>query len=137
MKCANMNCEQVNRKCRPEYCSDDKNGASKSWGYCNMLHWKHIELSPNYTKIKQNCLKEPKYKTHNTKKNKRTISVDAEMLHHKMPYIWRFLKPTTRRKMIELAKKEVDEINIPFMVFTKKRNPTKLIKQYRQKYKDI
>ena len=29
-----------------------------------------------------------------------------------MPYIWRFLTPQTRKKMILLAKKPIKEINI-------------------------
>ena len=136
-----MNCEQVDYKCRPEYCSNNKDGASKSWSYCNMLHWKNIKNSPNYNKFINLCLKDIKHnKDNKTKKyikNKHTISVNAELLHHKMPYIWRFLKPKTRRKMIELAKEPLKKINIPFMVFTKKRKPSKEIQTLRKKFKDI
>lgn len=140
MKCSNMNCEQVDYKCRPEYCSNNKDGASKSWGYCNMLHWKNIKNSPNYHRFIQLCLKDRKENNQTKKyirKKKHTISVNAELLHHKMPYIWRFLKPKTRRKMIELAKEPLQKINIPFMVFTKKRKTSKEIQKLRKKFKDI
>jgi hypothetical protein len=129
-----MDCESMVHKCRPEYCSSNKNGASKSWGYCNMLRWKHIKESPNYKLFKTRCMNTPQTQH---KKTKKTISVNAELLHQKMPYIWRFLKPKTRRKMIELAKQPVDKINVPFMVFTKDKHPTKKIKQLRKKYKHI
>ena len=135
-----MNCDQVDYKCRPEYCSNNKDGSSKSWGYCNMLHWKTIKKSPNYHRFIKLCLKDMKENNKTKKyirKNKDTISVNAELLHHKMPYIWRFLKPKTRRKMIELAKEPVQKINIPFMIFTKKIKPSKEIQKLRKKFKDI
>ena len=64
-----------------------------------------------------------------TKTKKFNNSVDALTLHNKMPYIWRFLKPQTRKNMVELAKKPVKHINIPFSIFphTKK---TKSISQF-------
>lgn len=123
MKCSNMDCGSSDKKCRPEYCSNNKNGASKSWGYCNMSH------NPKW--LQARCIN-----THR-KKTKKTISVDAELLHKKMPYIWRFLKPKTRRTMIELAKQPTHKINVPFMVFTKDKHPTKKIKKLRKKYKHI
>lgn len=122
MKCSNMDCGSTDQKCRPEYCSNNKNGASKSWGYCNRLH------NPKW--IQARCI-------NHRKKTKQTISVDAELLHKKMPYIWRFLKPKTRRTMIELAKQPTHKINVPFMVFTKDKHPTKKIKKLRKKYKHI
>ena len=75
----------------------------------------------------------------------------ALVLHNKMPYIWRFLKPKTRKLMIDLAKKPVSIINIPGHIFPdlKKhqtinsvfKNMTKKnIKRFyklRKKYKDI
>jgi len=139
-----MNCDSSDSTCRPEYCSNNDNGASKSWGYCNMLHWKHIKESPNYKRIQKLCIKDmnkysgskPQRKSRSKSRSK-PISVNAELLHHKMPYIWRFLKPKTRRKIIELAKQPVDKINVPFLVFTKNKNPTKKIKKLRKKYKDI
>ena len=54
-------------------------------------------------------------KTKKTKKTKNTV--DALILHNKMPYIWRFLKPYTRKYMIELANKPVEEINIRGHIF--------------------
>jgi len=118
-----MDCGSSDKKCRPEYCSNNKNGVSKSWGYCNMSHY------PKW--LQARCIN-----THR-KKTKKTISVDAELLHKKMPYIWRFLKPKTRRTMIELAKQPTHKINVPFMVFTKDKHPTKKIKKLRKKYKHI
>ena len=53
----------------------------------------------------------------NVKCKKQKHKVNAQMIHKKMPYIWRFLKPNTRKHMIELAKKPVSKIDIPFHVF--------------------
>jgi hypothetical protein len=47
--------------------------------------------------------------------NKKTVSkdqVDVNVLHSKMPYIWRFLDNKTRRKIVKLARKPVKEINV-------------------------
>tara|TARA_Y200000002_G_C22145816_1_gene440876 strand:- start:214 stop:405 length:192 start_codon:yes stop_codon:yes gene_type:complete len=63
-----------------------------------------------------------------------------------MPYIWRFLKPKTRKYMIELANKEVKKINITFHIFpdlktNKRENLYKIVKNMtkknRKKYKNI
>ena len=68
-----------------------------------------------------------------------------------MPYIWRFLKPKTRKHMIELANKPIKEINIPFSLFPdniKNMSSKKTLKMYdkktrkkvynlRKKYKNI
>jgi O-glycosyl hydrolase len=66
-----------------------------------------------------------------------------------MPYIWRFLKPQTRKAMIKLANKPVSEINIPFHVYPgktlkydkylKKMEPKnkKLFRKLRKTYKNI
>ena len=102
-----------------------------------------------YKKYKNKCKDETKCKMIKTLKQKH--SVDAVVLHNKMPYIWRFLKPNTRKHMIELANKNVKEINIPFSLYydkirgysnkkymkglTKKNN--KWIKSLRKKYKNI
>ena len=68
----------------------------------------------------------------------------AKVLHNKMPYIWRFLKPKTRKHMIDLANKKVKDINIPFHVFPDKsslysldKKTRKHMKNLREKYKDI
>ena len=60
----------------------------------------------------------------------------AQTLHQKMPYIWRFLKPHTRRHMIELAKKPVKEINIPGHVFPDSPNKFQT-KKLSQRYKHL
>ena len=94
-------------KCTPSYCVP---GSSRNWDYCNMANW-----GPNYEKYKKTCKSENNCKLVKTKKTKN--SVDALTLHNKMPYIWRFLKPKTRKYMIELPNKEVKKINIPFHIF--------------------
>ena len=65
-----------------------------------------------------------------------------------MPYIWRFLRPETRKHMVSLAKKSVKHINIPFTLFSHtksdsrftnnmtKKNRHKLYK-LRKKYRSI
>ena len=54
-------------------------------------------------------------------KSKKTNSVDVIKLHNKMPYIWRFLKPKTRKHMIEIAKTPNTQNIIP-----KTLNPHKI-----------
>ena len=85
------------------------------------------------------------------KKTKNTV--DALTLHKKMPYIWRFLKPTTRKHMIELANMKVKTIDIQGSIFPDlnkkkgenvkkifknmtKKNRTKFMK-LRKKYRNI
>ncbi len=79
-----MDCGSSDKKCSPEYCSNNKNGASKSWGYCNMLRWKHMKKTPNYKLFQSRCKNTP---SHHRKKTKKTISVNAELLHKKIPYM--------------------------------------------------
>ena len=55
-----------------------------------------------------------------------------------MPYIWCFLKPKTRKFMIELANKKVKKINIPFHIFPdlknyKRENTSKITKNMTKK----
>ena len=99
-------------KCKPEYCVP---GSSSNWSLCNMSNWGN-----KYKKYKKFCKNESKCKMQKTKKQKH--KVDAQMLHKKMPYIWRHLKPHTRKHMIELAKKPISKIDIPFHVFQDKKN---------------
>jgi hypothetical protein len=42
--------------------------------------------------------------------------VPAEILHQKMPYIWRHLDRKTRRKMIRLARKPIEVLNVSHFV---------------------
>tara|TARA_A100001015_G_scaffold18095_1_gene20994 strand:+ start:4223 stop:4630 length:408 start_codon:yes stop_codon:yes gene_type:complete len=76
-----------------------------------------------YEKYKITCKDERKCKMQKTKKTRNTV--DALVLHNKMPYIWRFLKPQTRKLMIELANKPLKKINIPFHIFPDLNNKNK------------
>ena len=123
-------------KCRPRYISplfnDKSNASANNWGLCNMKNWHH-KTSKKHKYYKQFC-----NNNRNSKliKSKKTNSVDAIKLHNKMPYIWRFLKPKTRKHMIELANKPVKEINIPFSLFPdniKNMSSKKTLKMYDKK----
>ena len=116
--CDHVPCNATMNRCRPHYCFPE---SSRNWGYCNMANWK----GKNYKKYKSYCKDETKCKYTKTKKTKHTV--DAMILHNKMPYIWRFLKPNTRKIMIDLANKPVKTINIPFHIY-----PGKTIKNKRQ-----
>ena len=126
--CDRVKCVSTNPKCRPEYCyNTDKSdeSSSRNWGYCNMTRWYRGKNKKNLTRrqkrLKKNfekkCVKELKDRT---RKGSKTLlgskskirSVDVNTLHRKMPYIWRFLRPSTRRHMVDLALKPVAEINI-------------------------
>ena len=86
-----------------------------------------------------------KYKQKNLNKSKKIHtknSVNAKTLHQKMPYLWRFLKPKTRKHLVDLAKKPIHLINIPFHVFENlnkktQKNHIKKQRQLKKKYKDI
>lgn len=133
--------------CRPSYCYDDKNKSvfAKNWLNCNMLNWKHLKKNKKrYSELKQKCIEElfkkQKCKKGKTKKINKT-SVDALELHSKMPYIWRFLKPQTRKHMVQLAKKPIHELNVHGSIFgdircLPKKTQKKMMK-LRQKYKNI
>jgi hypothetical protein len=141
--CDHVPCGHVMNKCTPSYCVP---GSSRNWGYCNMANW-----GSGYEKYKSTCRDERKCKLMKTKKTKNTV--DALTLHNKMPYIWRFLKPTTRKYMIELANMKVKKINIPGHIFPdlnkkKGENVKKIFKnmtkknrakfrKLRKKYKNI
>ena len=97
IKCKDIKCGESLNKCLPVYCYP---GGSKSWTKCNMKNWKG---------------KYNKYKILFLILDFLVIvicQVLAKTLHKKMPYIWRFLTPKTRKKMILLAKKPIKEINI-------------------------
>jgi hypothetical protein len=105
--CDHVPCGSTMNKCYPSYCPD----GSKNWSHCNMSNWGIF-----FEKYKYTCKDESKCKLmKNTKKEKN--SVDALLMHSKMPYIWRFLKPNTRKNIIELANKKLNYINIPFMLY--------------------
>jgi len=105
--CDHVPCNSYMNSCTPSYCVP---GSSRNWSHCNMANW-----GPGYEKYKSMCKDERKCKMQKTKKTQNTV--DALVLHNKMPYIWRFLKPQTRKLMIELANKPLKKINIPFHIF--------------------
>ena len=132
-------------ECFPSY-TFSKTINSRNWCYCNMSNWgKHYKKYKRFCKPENNCTLKKTKITKNT--------VDARILHSKMPYIWRFLKPNTRKQMIKLANKPVESINIPFDIFPGKnlqssknikkvtknmsKKNKKLYRKLRQKYKDI
>ena len=135
--CLHVPCNSTMNKCKPEYCVP---GSSSNWSLCNMSNWGN-----KYKKYKKFCKNESKCKMQKTKKQKH--KVDAQRLHKKMPYIWRHLKPHTRKHMIELAKKPISKIDIPFHVFQDKKNKKtmkrmskkerKLYFSLKKKYKNI
>ena len=124
--CAHVPCNSGMNRCKPEYCIP---GSSSNWSLCNMSNW-----GKKYNKYKKFCYNESKCKFEKTKKQKN--KVDALLLHKKMPYIWRHLKPNTRKHMIELAKKPIKKINIPFHVFQDKKN-RKTLKRMNKKEKKL
>tara|TARA_B100000902_G_scaffold399910_2_gene473545 strand:- start:4078 stop:4413 length:336 start_codon:yes stop_codon:yes gene_type:complete len=69
----------------------------------------------DYKKYKRFCKNQNKCTLKRTKTTNNTV--DVRILHNKMPYIWRFLKPNTRKNMISLAHKSLEEINIPFHLY--------------------
>ena len=116
--CDHVPCGTSMNKCTPSYCLPNfkyNNITSRNWDYCNMANW-----GPGYEKYKKTCKSENNCKLMKTKKTNNTV--DALTLHNKMPYIWRFLKPKTRKYMIELANKKVEKINIPFHIFPDLKN---------------
>jgi len=90
-----------------------------------MVNW-----GKGYEIYKPRCREESQCIMKNTPVTRNTV--DARILHNKMPYIWRFLKPHTRKYMIELANKKVQEINVPYMLFPdipKKTSASSFIKK--------
>ena len=141
--CDHVPCNSTMNKCTPSYCVA---GSSRNWGHCNMANW-----GVGYETYKIFCKDERKCKMQKTKKTQNTV--DALVLHNKMPYIWRFLKPQTRKLMIDLAKQPLKKINIPFHIFPDSNNKNiasvrkmgknmtqknrKLFYKLRKKYKNI
>ncbi len=130
--CDYVPCNSGMNKCKPSYCVP---GSSRNWSHCNMSNW-----GSQYEKYMATCKDESKCKIKKTKKTKNTV--DALTLHNKMPYIWRFLKPKTRKFMIELATKPVSIINIPFHIFPdlnlkKRENIKKIVKNMTRKNRKL
>lgn len=78
--CDHVPCNSPMNSCRPSYCVP---GSSRNWTHCNMANWGH-----GYEKYKITCKDERNCKMQKTKKTQNTV--DAMVLHNKMPYIWRF-----------------------------------------------
>ena len=131
-KCDYVPCGMSMPHCPPQYChTKRKNASSRNWGHCNMLF---LSDKPIH---KKKCGKElERFKS--CKKNKTSkknqISVDVLKLHDKMPYIWRFLRPTTRKHMITLANMPISKINIPGSIYGDKN---KTFKKYRKQFRGI
>ena len=126
--CDHVPCGHTMNKCTPSYCVP---GSSRNWDYCNMANW-----GSGYEKYKKMCKSERNCKLMKTKKTKNTV--DALTLHNKMPYIWRFLKPKTRKHIVELANMKVKKINIPFHIFpdlNKKETIKKVLNKMTKKNK--
>ncbi len=136
-KCKNVPCNEAMPGCPPSYCTP---GSSRNWTLCNMS-----EFGGKYSKFKKYCKNNNKCITKKTKKTKNTVL--ATELHKKMPYIWRFLKPNTRKLMIKIAKQPISKINIPLHVWPDNNQKINLnnmtiknrslYKQLRKTYKNI
>lgn len=138
--CKYVPCGASINKCRPSYCYPE---SSRNWTFCNMSNWskdKHNfsqKTRIKYAKLKRYC-KPQKYITKQKRVSQPKYTVDAITLHNKMPYIWRHLRPETRKQMIRLANMPKKNINIQGHIFSpsgEKNNP-----QYatlRKKYKNI
>ena len=102
--CRSVPCGGVMDNCRPEYCVDGKK-TSKNWGHCNIYY-----LNPRNKYHKKRCMSERRRRSSKKKmmKDSRVNRVDAELLHRRMPYIWRKLDNKTRKKMIRLAKSKLN-----------------------------
>ena len=125
--------EMVNRR-KIETIKPKKISENKIFFFGNNKSEKQeINTIKNIKNIKNCTLKRTKI-TKNT--------VDARVLHSKMPYIWRFLKPNTRKYMIKLANKPVENINIPFHIYPGRnlqssKNIRKVTKNMTQKNKRL
>jgi hypothetical protein len=91
--CEEVPCGEMKNGCPPTYCA---NVPSKNWGLCNM----NAKYCTSQKRCKLVRAQPPRYQ------------VLAKTMHEKMPYIWRFLDRKTRRKMINLAKKPLRQLNI-------------------------
>lgn len=96
-------------------------------------------------KCKKGCPPEYCYHSSNTRISSKNWCVPHSKkvridLHEKMPYIWRFLKPNTRKQMVRLAKRPIHELDIPFSLYGSGSLPVKYRKRARtlkKKYSTI
>jgi len=95
---------------------------------------------------KQKNNKKKRYKSCKLNKTKKMpLQVDVKVLHKKMPYIWRFLRPSTRKNMVKLAKLPISKLNIKGSIFddtigknkTKNKKLLKYFNTLKRKYKGI
>jgi len=101
--CKHVPCGQSMLNCEPSYCSN----GSKNWGICNVM-------SKTDVRYRKTCKNQNKCKlVKNAKISKDEVPVIT--MNEKMPYIWRHLGKNTRKKMIKLARKPTEEININYM----------------------
>ena len=149
--CKVVPCGETIPHCPPYYCHKKNKGSSKNWHYCNMIHHFLDKNTPRYKKYvkkygKKCNTEKKKYKSCKLKKTKKIpLQVDVKVLHKKMPYIWRFLRPSTRKNMIKLAKLPISKLNIKGSIFddtigknkTKNKKLLKYFKTLKRKYKGI
>ena len=123
-------CGSSMNRCKPSYCVPN---SSRNWTRCNMANWRDKRYKTNKKFCKKLKCKMSK------KRNKTKNTVNAKILHKKMPYIWRFLKPHTQKLIIELANKPIKEININRHIFQSKKGTkyTRKEKRLRKIYKNI
>lgn len=115
--------------CYPNYYKSNASGlsCSKNWGICNMKKYKNTKKCKKINNKHGTC-------KHLISKNLNTsdeLSVKANELHMKFPFIWRFLKGTTMKKILQLGNQDIKDINIFFDPF--KKFPYKTLKK---KYKN-
>lgn len=106
--CINTPCGAAPRsahRCRPAYCHP---GESKNWSACNMKNW-HRRGSRKYRALARMC--GPGYGKGPSSRRRPRLQVDAMELHRKMPYIWRFMTPRTKKRIMTLGKMSTRRIN--------------------------
>lgn len=142
-ECAYVPCGSSMNKCSPSYCYPE---SSRNWTLCNMSNWRKDRRNfskhgrRRYSKLRLHCRKDKSTTTkmRGRKRRRPRHTVDAVTLHNKMPYIWRHLRPRTRKQMIRLANAPKERINIPGHIFApsgKKNDPQ--FAALRRKYKGI
>ena len=149
--CKAVPCGETIPHCPPYYCYKKNKGSSKNWHYCNMIDHFLDKNTPRYNKFvkkygKKCKIEKKRYKSCKLNKTKKIpLQVDVKVLHKKMPYIWRFLRPSTRKNMIKLAKLPISKLNIKGSIFddtigknkTKNKKLLKYFKTLKRKYKGI
>ena len=132
--CEDVPCGSQMIDCPPEYCypnyyNSKASGVmcSKNWGICNMKKYKNTKKCKKIRNKHKTCTN---LISKELKKSDK-LSVKAKELHMKLPFIWRFLKGTTMKKILQLGNQDIKDINIFFDPF--KKFPYKTLKK---KYKN-